>query len=69
MPTMTTKPKLLYFVEVMRRGAFTYIVIVDLVNSLIDDWDVYIGYAVRGQTPQNYKVRMVLVEEVKAISL
>lgn len=53
MPTMTTKPKLLYFVEAMGGGVFTYIV--DLANSLVDDWDVYIGYAVRDQTPQNYK--------------
>ncbi|MCT3517678.1 glycosyltransferase [Lactobacillus delbrueckii subsp. bulgaricus] len=47
------KPRLLYFVEAMGGGVFTYIV--DLANSLVDDWDVYIGYAVRNQTPQNYR--------------
>lgn len=48
-----SKPRLLYFVEAMGGGVFTYIV--DLANSLVDDWDVYIGYAVRNQTPQNYR--------------
>lgn len=47
------KPRLLYFVEAMGGGVFTYIV--DLANSLVDDWDVYIGYAVRNQTPQSYR--------------
>ncbi|MBT8836658.1 glycosyl transferase, partial [Lactobacillus delbrueckii subsp. bulgaricus] len=47
------KLRLLYFVESMGGGVFTYIV--DLANSLVDDWDVYIGYAVRNQTPQNYR--------------
>ncbi|GHN40365.1 glycosyltransferase [Lactobacillus delbrueckii] len=48
-----SKPRLLYFIEAMGGGVFTYIV--DLANSLVDDWDVYIGYAVRNQTPQNYR--------------
>lgn len=48
-----SKPRLLYFVEAMAGGIFTYIV--DLANSLVDDWDVYIGYAMRNQTPQNYR--------------
>lgn len=43
------KPLLLYFVEAMGGGFFTYIV------DLVDDCDVYIGYAVRNQTPQNYR--------------
>lgn len=47
------KPRLLYFVEAMGGGVFTYIV--DLANSLADDYDVYIGYATRKQTPENYK--------------
>lgn len=29
--------------------------IVNLANSLVDDWDVYIGFAVRNQTPKNYR--------------
>ncbi|MGZ1144956.1 glycosyltransferase [Lactobacillus delbrueckii subsp. bulgaricus] len=48
-----SKPRLLYFVEAM--GGRFFIYIVDLANSLVDDWDVYIGYAVRNQTPQNYR--------------
>lgn len=47
------KPRLLYFVEAMGGGVFTYIV--DLANSLVDDYDVYIGYAIRKQTPEDYK--------------
>lgn len=47
------KPRLLYFVEAMGGGVFTYIV--DLANSLVDDYDVFIGYATRKQTPENYK--------------
>lgn len=50
---VTRKPRLLYFVEAMGGGVFTYIV--DLANSLVDDYDVYIGYATRKQTPKNYK--------------
>lgn len=50
---VTRKPRLLYFVEAMGGGVFTYIV--DLANSLVDDYDVYIGYATRKQTPENYK--------------
>lgn len=47
------KPKLLYFVEAMGGGVFTYIV--DLSNELCDDYDIYIGYAIRSQTPKNYQ--------------
>lgn len=32
---------------------FTYIV--DLANELVNSYDMYIAYAVRKQTPQNYK--------------
>lgn len=48
-----TKPKLLYFVESFGGGVFTYIV--DLANELCDDYDIYIGYAIRSQTPKNYQ--------------
>ena len=35
------------------RRRFTYIV--DLANELVNSYDMYIAYAVRKQTPQNYK--------------
>lgn len=47
------KPKLLYIVEAMGGGVFTYIV--DLANNLIDSYDINIAYAVRPQTPENFK--------------
>lgn len=34
-------------------GVFTYIV--DLANELVNSYDMYIAYAVRKQTPENYK--------------
>lgn len=37
----------------MGGGVFTYIV--DLANELVNDFDMYIAYAVRSQTPVNYK--------------
>lgn len=47
------KKKILYVVEAMGGGVFTYIV--DLANELVNDFDMYIAYAVRPQTPANYK--------------
>ena len=45
--------KILYIVEAMGGGIFTYIV--DLANELVNEFDIYIAYAVRPQTPSNYK--------------
>ena len=39
--------------EAMGGGVFTYIV--ELANALSDKYEVYIAYATRKQTPQNYK--------------
>ena len=50
---MAEKKKILYIVEAMGGGIFTYIV--DLANELADSYDMYIAYAVRKQTPENYK--------------
>ena len=47
------KKKILYIVEAMGGGVFSYIV--DLSNELIDIYDIYIAYAVRKQTPSNYR--------------
>lgn len=47
------KKKILYVVEAMGGGVFTYIV--DLANELVNEFDMYIAYAVRPQTPVNYK--------------
>lgn len=50
---MAEKKKILYIVEAMGGGVFTYIV--DLANELVNSYDMYIAYAVRKQTPGNYK--------------
>lgn len=47
------KKKILYIVEAMGGGVFTYIV--ELANELVNEYDMYIAYAVRPQTPSNYK--------------
>lgn len=47
------KKKVLFFVEAMGGGVFTYIT--NLTNGLSEDFDVYVAYAVRKQTPINYK--------------
>lgn len=50
---MAMKKRVLFVVEAMGGGVFTYIV--DLANALIEEYDMYIAYAVRPQTPNNYK--------------
>lgn len=63
---MVEKKKILYIVEAMGGGVFTYIV--DLVNELVNSYDMYIAYAVRKQTPDNYvdyfdkRVRLIEVK-------
>ena len=47
------KKKILFVVEAMGGGVFTYIV--DLANELVKSYDMYIAYAVRPQTPENYR--------------
>ena len=47
------KRRILHIVEAMGGGVFTYLV--DLVNELCDEYDVYIAYAVRPQTPLDFK--------------
>lgn len=50
---MEEKKKILYIVEAMGGGVFTYIV--DLANELVNTYDIYIAYAIRKQTPANYR--------------
>lgn len=50
---MAEKKKILFIVEAMVGGVFTYIV--DLSNELVNEYDMYIAYAVRKQTPENYR--------------
>lgn len=45
--------KILFIVEAMGGGVFTYIV--DLANELVNEYDMYIAYSVRKQTPENYR--------------
>lgn len=48
-----SKRRVLFFVEAMGGGVFTYIA--NLANGLSNDFDVYVAYATRPQTPLNYK--------------
>lgn len=63
---MKEKKKILYFVEAMGGGVFTYIV--DLANELVNTYEMYIAYAIRKQTPSNYieyfdkRVRLIEVK-------
>lgn len=50
---MILKKKILYIVEAMGGGVFTYIV--NLANKLEDEYDMYIAYATRSQTPKDYR--------------
>ena len=47
------RKKILFVVEAMGGGVFTYIV--DLANELVNSNDMYIAYAVRKQTPKDFK--------------
>ncbi|MDB6223325.1 glycosyltransferase [Lactobacillus amylovorus] len=47
------KKKILYFVEAFGGGIFTYLV--NLTNELCDEYDIYIAYGLRKQTPKNFK--------------
>ena len=49
---MQKKYKLLFIVEAMGGGIFTYIV--DLANELCKKYDMYIAYGIRPQTPPDY---------------
>lgn len=61
-----SKKKILYIVGAMGGGVFTYIV--DLANELVNEFDVYIAYGIRPQTPYNYqeyfdsKIKLIKVE-------
>ena len=50
---MASRKKILFVVEAMGGGVFTYIV--DLANELCEIYDMYLAYAVRPQTPKDYK--------------
>ncbi|OUN46862.1 glycosyl transferase [Limosilactobacillus reuteri] len=45
--------KVLFIVEAMGGGVFTYIV--DMANELSKKYDVYVAYGLRKQTPSNYR--------------
>ncbi|MCT0192289.1 glycosyltransferase [Lactobacillus helveticus] len=50
---MNKKSKILYFVEAFGGGVFTYLV--NLTNELCDEYDIYIAYGLRKQTPNDFK--------------
>ena len=54
---MIKKKKILYIVEAMGGGVFTYIV--DLANELVNSNDMYIAYGVRKQTPKILKITLI----------
>ena len=63
---MSQKKKILYIVEAMGGGIFTYLVA--LANGLCDEFDFTIAYGIRQQTPKNFadyfddRVKLVEVE-------
>lgn len=60
------KKKILFIVEAMGGGVFTYIV--DLGNELVKEFDMYIAYGIRRQLPNDYvryfdkKIHLIQVE-------
>lgn len=58
---MANRRKILFVVEAMGGGVFTYIVDLanELVNMMAKDgsfvYDIYVAYAIRKQTPKDYK--------------
>lgn len=48
-----TKKKILMVCESFGGGVFTYVS--QLCNDMVDDFEVYLAYALRPQTPKNYK--------------
>lgn len=59
------KKKILFVVEAMGGGVFTYIVA--LANTLSKEYDVFVAYALRPQTPKDYKY--AFCEDVKLIQV
>lgn len=47
------RKKVLFFVEAMGGGVFTYIT--NLANGLSKEFEIYVAYATRPQTPKDYK--------------
>lgn len=50
---MDEKKKILFIVEAMGGGVFTYIV--ELTNNLVNHYDMYIAYGLRRQTPEDFR--------------
>ena len=50
---MDAMKKILFVVEAMGGGVFTYVV--DLANELCKSYEIYVAYAVRQQTPEDFK--------------
>ncbi len=48
-----TKKKILMVCEAFGGGVFTYVS--QLCNDMVDDFDIYLAYSLRPQTPENYK--------------
>lgn len=67
------KKKVLMICESFGGGVFAYVS--QLCNDLVDEFDVYMAYSVRPQTPKNYlelidsKVNMIEIEEFKNFSM
>lgn len=50
---MEEKKRILFIVEAMGGGVFTYVS--DLVNELVNTYDMFVAYGVRSQTPANFR--------------
>ena len=47
------KKKILMVCEAFGGGVFTYVS--QLCNDMVDEFDIYLAYSLRPQTPKNYK--------------
>ena len=47
------KKKVMHIVEAFGGGIFTFLT--DLLNDLVNDYEVIVAYSLREQTPQNFK--------------
>lgn len=54
---MAEKKKILYIVEAMGGGVFTYIV--DLANELVNSYDMYIAYAVQNRHRKTIRITLI----------
>ena len=65
---MKNKKKILYVVEAMGGGIFTYLT--ELLDGIQDDFEITLAMAIRADTPENYreyfsdKINIIILENM-----